>query len=247
MSDTPFIKFFPEDFLAGTSGLSPSERGVYITLLCLMWDQGGPVELDAGRLARRCGMPKAAFNKTLAALLKEKKLRQMDDGRLTNKRAEEVLQDRLDRIQKGAHGANSRWQREPTAIYPDRTPDDLTDRDRVVIAMGFQPGDMVPGGGKVIGGEMDMVQLDKWRDELGLSIDQIEGVVSEIVANRPAGDPITSFRYFTNAMRRLAGMKGEKMKPIANGGSDGRTGQRQERSQRAVAAAAEGTTGDDYG
>jgi uncharacterized protein YdaU (DUF1376 family) len=33
MGESPFIKFYPSDFLAGTSGLSPAERGVYITLL----------------------------------------------------------------------------------------------------------------------------------------------------------------------------------------------------------------------
>lgn len=56
MSDTPFIKFFPGDFLDGTSGLTPADRRVYITLLCLMWEGEGPITMDEGRLARRLGL-----------------------------------------------------------------------------------------------------------------------------------------------------------------------------------------------
>lgn len=133
MSDTPFIKFFPSDFLAGTSGLTPAERGVYITILCLMWDGGGPVALDDGRLARRCGMPKAAYLKAKKALIEEGKLVATPDG-LSNKRAEQTLMDRLNRIQTATHAARQRWgagseksEQNQDAVDPNALPEQCRD------------------------------------------------------------------------------------------------------------------------
>lgn len=108
MSDTPFIKFYPSDFLGGTSGLSPAERGVYITLLCLIYENNGPIAREDSRLSRRCGAPKAAFKKALDALLDEKKISEVD-GMLTNNRAEKAIVDRENRTQNSTHAAQKRW------------------------------------------------------------------------------------------------------------------------------------------
>jgi len=108
MSDAPFIKFYPSDFLAGTSGLSPAERGVYITLLCLMYEASGPIERDDNRLSRRCGAPKAAFKRIMSALIEEGKIIETD-GLLTNKRAESSILDRKNRTQSATHAAKQRW------------------------------------------------------------------------------------------------------------------------------------------
>lgn len=108
MSDLPFIKFYPSDFLGGVSGLSPAERGVYITLLCLIWDKGQPIEEDHARLARRCGMPKATFSRSLEALIDESKIVRVD-GLLTNERAEKVIVDRKNRTEKARAAAGVRW------------------------------------------------------------------------------------------------------------------------------------------
>lgn len=108
MTDTPFIKFYPSDFLGGTSGLSPAERGVYITLLCLMYESDGPIARDDARLARRCGAPKAAFIRILDALIDVGKVTQ-DGDMLSNRRAEKALMDRTNRTQNAAHAAKERW------------------------------------------------------------------------------------------------------------------------------------------
>lgn len=108
MGEQPFIKFYPSDFLAGTSGLSPAERGVYITLLCLIYEHDGPIQRDDARLARRCGSPKAAFVRTLDGLIAEGKITQ-DEGMLSNRRAEKALMDRTNRTQNSTHAANQRW------------------------------------------------------------------------------------------------------------------------------------------
>ena len=108
MSDTPFIKFWPSDFLGGTSGLSPAERGVYITLLCLIYEANGPIARDDVRLSRRCGSPKASFKKVLDALIDQEKFIEID-GMLMNERARKALIDRTNRTQNSTHAANQRW------------------------------------------------------------------------------------------------------------------------------------------
>lgn len=109
MGEKPFIKFYPSDFLGGTSGLSPAERGVYITLLCLMYENDGPIARDDARLSRRCGAPKAAFKRILDGLIAEGKILQ-NDGVLSNKRAEKAIVDRTNRSQIATHAATQRWE-----------------------------------------------------------------------------------------------------------------------------------------
>lgn len=108
MGDSPFIKFYPSDFLSGTSGLSPAERGVYITLICLIYDADGPIDRDDARLSRRCGSPKAAFIRTLDSLIGEGKI-VCENGVLSNKRAEKAMNDRANRMQNAAYAASQRW------------------------------------------------------------------------------------------------------------------------------------------
>lgn len=108
MSDKPFVKFYPSDFLAGTSGLSPSERGVYMTLLCLIYENDGAIVRDDTRLARRCGAPKAAFARILRCLVAEEKITERN-GFLMNNRAEKAIVDRQNRLQNATHAAHSRW------------------------------------------------------------------------------------------------------------------------------------------
>lgn len=104
MTNTPWFKFYPSDFLAGTSGLTAAERGVYITVLALMYEYEGEVKLDHSRLARRCGVPSGSFKKILAALLDEGKLIQTDTG-ISNERAMKEIADRQKHISTLRSGA----------------------------------------------------------------------------------------------------------------------------------------------
>lgn len=93
MTSDPWIKFFPSDWLGGTSGLTAAERGVYITILALVYETGGPIKMDRARLARRCGVPAGSFKRILTALLDEGKLFETEVG-LSNSRAEKELGER---------------------------------------------------------------------------------------------------------------------------------------------------------
>lgn len=125
MGDTPFIKFYASDFLGGTSGLSPAERGVYITLLCLMYEENGPIERHDGRLSRRCGAPKAAFVRILESLIAEKKI--IPEGEyLFNSRARRAIVDRTNRTQNATHAANLKWAAQRENSEQNQREDDAT-------------------------------------------------------------------------------------------------------------------------
>lgn len=104
MSESPWIKFYASDWLAGTSGLTAAERGVYITILALIYETGGPVRLDRSRLARRCGVPAGSFVRILEGLLDEGKLIETEAG-LTNRRAEHEIGERENLRTKHQSGA----------------------------------------------------------------------------------------------------------------------------------------------
>lgn len=112
MSDGPWIKFYPSDWLTGTNGLSPSERGIYITLVAMMYEKNGHIPLDETILARTCGCAVAAFKTALETLLSTGKLNRDDAGRLTNRRVEQELSARASQSAVRATAAKSRWEKD---------------------------------------------------------------------------------------------------------------------------------------
>lgn len=110
---SPAFQFYPKEFLAdgNVSGMSLSERGAYITLICICWNDGSlPVAHD--RLANMVGLPVRQFHKlwpALRACFKEQ------DGRLIHPRLERERekQEQFRRRQsdKGANGAAARWRK----------------------------------------------------------------------------------------------------------------------------------------
>jgi uncharacterized protein YdaU (DUF1376 family) len=89
--------------------MSLAERGAYITLLCLCW-QDGSLPADLGRLARMVGEPDAGFRRLWPAL--EPCFRKQD-GRLLNPRLELERAKQAARREAGREagikGAAMRW------------------------------------------------------------------------------------------------------------------------------------------
>ncbi len=110
MSRDPWFKFYAADWLAGTSGLTAAERGVYITLLAMMYDHGGPIERDDNRLCRRCGLTKSTFLRVLACLESLGKIVE-SNGRLFNFRAKSVLTERENKITTAKKAASASWEK----------------------------------------------------------------------------------------------------------------------------------------
>ncbi|MEO1538505.1 MAG: YdaU family protein [Pseudomonadota bacterium] len=107
------IAFYPSDWLAGTRGLSAEESGVYITLICRMYEMAGPIERDDQRLARLCGCKtKNAFVKALEYLISEGKI-QDTENRLFNERAQKEIKNATQKSDKAKQAAQSRWDKKP--------------------------------------------------------------------------------------------------------------------------------------
>jgi len=105
------IAFYPSDWLAGTRGLSDAEAGVYINLICRMYEMAGPIERDDNRLARVCGCKsKASFVKSLNYLISEGKIMQSGQE-LFNERVQKEIKNTTEKSSKAKSAAQSRWDK----------------------------------------------------------------------------------------------------------------------------------------
>lgn len=94
------IDFSPDEWLAGTIGLKADQRGCYITVCCLIYSRGGPVQDDDADLSHACKVTVDKWRSIRAALVEKGKLLVTDDGKLTNKRCEIELEKALNRTEK---------------------------------------------------------------------------------------------------------------------------------------------------
>lgn len=110
------IPFYPSDWLAGTRGLSAEETGVYITLICRMYEMAGPIERDDARLARLCGCKtKPGFVRCLDFLITEGKITQDESGLFNDRAAIEI--EKVVKISQAARqAAESRWRKKYNKI-----------------------------------------------------------------------------------------------------------------------------------
>lgn len=99
------------------------------------------------------------------------------------------------------------------AIAPP--PEDQTDRERLLVAMQLPA---LSNSGRIYGNRSDMREAGRWKDELGLSIDDQVGVISEVMERKADGPP-SAFKYFTAAMQRRAAEKNRPRLLPASGGA----------------------------
>jgi uncharacterized protein YdaU (DUF1376 family) len=108
VSDAPFVNFYTSDFLAGTSGLTASTKGIYITLLCLMYEAEAPLSQSWETLARRCGCTLPAFQKAIETLQDDGKVVASDAG-LWSPKCEKHITLRRERQSSAKAAAEKRW------------------------------------------------------------------------------------------------------------------------------------------
>lgn len=87
MSGRPWYKRYPSDFIAGTVHLTAEEKGVYSTLLDLLYLKLAPIEDDGKELARICGCSTRRFNAIKKTLVEAGKI-VLGDGKISNPRFE---------------------------------------------------------------------------------------------------------------------------------------------------------------
>lgn len=107
------VDFSPDEFLAGCIGLSATETGCYIRVLCLIYSRGGPVDDDAKWLAQVCEVHGHTWRAVRKRLIDLGKLRRLEPdapggcGRLMNNRAGIELQRAQDRFK----ASRNAWQK----------------------------------------------------------------------------------------------------------------------------------------
>lgn len=111
MSDSPYVQFYTSDFLAGTGGMTAATKGVYITLLCLIYEAEAPLPQSWATLARRCGCTLPAFKRAVAELIEDGKIATSDDGIWSEKCAKHIAL-RRERQRGATSAAKKRWQKD---------------------------------------------------------------------------------------------------------------------------------------
>jgi uncharacterized protein YdaU (DUF1376 family) len=91
------VDFYPDDWLAGTIGLSLEERGAYITLCALIYSTGAALRDDERVLARQLGISSRRWRLLRQALLDKRKI-EAADGLLDNRRCRFELESTMNRL-----------------------------------------------------------------------------------------------------------------------------------------------------
>lgn len=105
----PWYRRFPDNFIAGTVGLTLEEKGAYSLVLDLMYVRGGPVPDEPRYIAGVCNCSVRKWNAIRQRLVDLGKI-SVVDGYLTNHRAEEEIEiaGKISReaFENGAKGGN---------------------------------------------------------------------------------------------------------------------------------------------
>lgn len=87
----PWFKFYPSDFLNGTRGLSLEERGAYMTLLALMYDEQGAIPDDERWVCGALDCDVRVWRRLRDKLCRYGKIVPNADGFLANRRVLEEV------------------------------------------------------------------------------------------------------------------------------------------------------------
>lgn len=103
----PWYRRFPDNFIAGTVGLTLEEKGAYSLVLDLMYVRGGPVPDEPRYIAGVCNCSVRKWNAIREKLISLGKIHVVN-GYLTNERAEKEIEnaskDAEERAESGRKG-----------------------------------------------------------------------------------------------------------------------------------------------
>ncbi|MEL6089800.1 DUF1376 domain-containing protein [Bartonella schoenbuchensis] len=81
-TQTPWVKFYHNQFLQELEGLKAAEAAVYTTLVLLMISKGVPILNNISQLTNLCGCSVQTFRKILKALISCGHITRLEDGSL---------------------------------------------------------------------------------------------------------------------------------------------------------------------
>lgn len=161
----PWYRRFPDNFIAGTVGMTLEEKGAYSLLLDLMYVRGGPVPDEPRYIAGVCNCSVRKWNAIRTRLLDLGKV-ELVDGLLTNHRAEKEIENALKTSRKlaenGAKGGEKRAENERDAKKNKHLGQAGLKHTRASLQLnsinkGFSNFSGTPPA--------DAVRLDRWADE----------------------------------------------------------------------------------
>lgn len=119
MTKVKFVRFFADEWIAGTAALSAVERGIYITACAFIYSSGGPVA--KADLAKVCGCTKRTFDRVIGRLIAIGKLTERD-SKIDSKRCENELEIARNRSETAAKNGE-KGGRPPNVINEVAKPD----------------------------------------------------------------------------------------------------------------------------
>lgn len=191
MSGDPYVNLYTSDFLAGTSGMTAATKGVYITLLCLMYEAEAPLQQSWATLARRCGCTLPAFNRAISDLQDDGKVTVSDAG-IWSEKCDKHIARRRERQSSAKAAADKRWekaqenQRPPDANATRGTcqPEPEPEYRDTVVSLRREPAPSKRAGKRAIPenwvpdvpkAQGLMAELDLTRDEMNYCYQQMKG------------------------------------------------------------------------
>jgi uncharacterized protein YdaU (DUF1376 family) len=109
--NNPFIAFYPSKWLARSAKLTAVERGVFITLICEMYESQAPIKYDPKRLARFCGTTPATLKKCVEELLQDEHKLILKNEELWNYRVEKELKTAQKKSGNQSKNSRARWEK----------------------------------------------------------------------------------------------------------------------------------------
>lgn len=111
MTGAAWTKWFHDDFVGGcrSANLSGEEIGVYAIILSLIASRGGPIEDDRRWIAQMAGVSTRRCNQIMERLLSTPNKLVAMDGRIGNRKMQDVVSERDRKADQTRRAANERW------------------------------------------------------------------------------------------------------------------------------------------
>jgi uncharacterized protein YdaU (DUF1376 family) len=110
-----FVAFYASDYISGTRKIPPMERLVYMEIIALIYDEGGPIEYENRDLARFIGVTAAVCKRAVDGLVKRRKIT-LEGGVIFNERAGKELAKAGARSAGAKASADARWAKTETKV-----------------------------------------------------------------------------------------------------------------------------------
>lgn len=116
MDKSPAFLLYTDKFFTGCADMQPETVGIYIRLLCKLWNLPDGLPTDLKKLARFALVSEKVFTKSWEVDLLSEKFILNEKNNFTNERLEIVRVQRLEKSTKARESILKRWQKDDAEI-----------------------------------------------------------------------------------------------------------------------------------